>query len=66
MSMWTDDPVRDFHRHEAEQEERRSRRRVGRCLHCRETVYDYEDYYDIEGDLLHEDCLMDWAAQYKK
>ena len=64
--FYTDDPVRDFERYDAHQEERRRRRRRGTCSHCGEDVYDYEDYYDIDGELLHDDCLRGWAEQYKK
>lgn len=38
---------------------------VGICEACREEIHAGEDYYDIEGDLLHEDCLLDWAWKYK-
>lgn len=38
---------------------------VGICEACREEIRAGEDYYDIEGDLLHEDCLLDWAWKYK-
>ena len=65
--FYTDDPVRDFDCWDAEQERKRERCCRGRCTHCGEDVYDYDDYYDIEGDiLLHDDCLIDWAAQYRK
>lgn len=37
---------------------------VGYCEHCKEAVYRYEDYYDIDGELVHEDCLTDWAKKY--
>lgn len=63
---YTDDPVADFNRWDADMERRREEHCRGRCTHCGEEVYDYDDYYDIEGELLHEDCLYDWAAQYKK
>lgn len=63
---WTDDPVADFKRWDGEMHRRQERCRRGRCLHCGEDIYDYEDYYDVDGILLHEDCLFDWAAQYKK
>lgn len=40
---------------------------IGYCAHCDEPIYEGEDYYDIEGDvILHEDCLTDWARQYLK
>lgn len=39
---------------------------VGYCAQCKEAVYDWEERYDIEGELLlHDDCLIDWAHQYR-
>lgn len=40
--------------------------RIGTCDACSDPIYKSDDYYDIDGVLLHEDCLTDWAAQYKK
>lgn len=38
---------------------------IGYCSHCKEAIYAWEDYYNIEDDtLLHSDCLVDWAEQY--
>ena len=39
---------------------------IGNCEHCSDVIYDDEDYYDIDGVLLHEDCLKDWADEYKR
>lgn len=39
---------------------------VGICESCREEIHAGEDYYDINSDLLHEDCLLDWARKYKR
>jgi len=39
---------------------------AGECAECGDLIYKHEDYYDIDGMLLHEECLTDWAAQYKK
>lgn len=39
---------------------------VGTCEHCNEPIYAWEDHYDIEGELLHDDCLVDWADKYRK
>ena len=66
MRFYSDNPVRDFSRWDAEQERKRERHCRGACTHCGEDIYDWEDYYDIDGTLLHDDCLIDWAAQYKK
>lgn len=64
--MWTDEPAWDAEEYDRELEYRRERRRVGRCVCCYEPIYDIEGYYDINGELLHDDCLHEWAAQYKK
>ena len=40
-------------------------RAVGICEHCGEEIHEGEEYYDIEDVMLHEDCLYDWAKQYK-
>ena len=38
---------------------------VGKCEHCGEEILDWHDRYDIEGVLLHGDCLYDWAKKYE-
>lgn len=38
---------------------------VGKCEHCGEDVYDSQARYNIEGVLLHEDCLYGWARKYE-
>lgn len=39
---------------------------VGYCAYCKEAVYGWEDHYEMEGDvLLHDDCLVSWADQYR-
>lgn len=39
---------------------------VGYCAYCKEAIYDWEDHYEMEGDvLLHDDCLTSWADQYR-
>ena len=39
---------------------------VGICESCRGEIRADETYYDIEGDLLHEECLLDWAWKYSR
>ena len=39
---------------------------VGICESCRGEIRADETYYDIEGDLLHEECLLDWACKYRR
>ena len=63
---WTDNPVADFDVWDRQQNEQRTQHRVGRCAQCGEDVYDYDDYYDFDGDRVHDDCVIDWIAQFKK
>lgn len=51
---WTDDPVRDFERYDAEQAEKM--RSLPTCSICGEVVYD--DYLtDLYGDIICKNCL---------
>jgi hypothetical protein len=63
---YSDDPVADFNRWDADMEDRRLRNRRGRCAHCGEDIEGYEDYYDFDGELIHDDCLYAWADKFKK
>lgn len=38
---------------------------VGHCVTCKEPIYGPDDYYEIDGDLIHDDCLTDWAKQFR-
>ena len=62
----SDDPVRDFERYDHEQTENNRKHYKCNCAQCGETVYDYEDYYDFYGDVVHDDCILDFVAQFKK
>lgn len=53
---WTDDPVRDAERYEAEKEERLKRLPV--CCECDEHIQS-DECYEINGELLCPDCLRD-------
>lgn len=46
--------------------EHRSGERIGLCEHCSDPIYEADSYYDIDGTLIHWDCLREWAAQYLK
>ena len=35
------------------------------CAACGEPVFAWEDRYDIEGEIIHSDCLSEWAEKYK-
>ena len=61
MTFWTDNPERDAERDYEEREPKK----IGVCEECSDPIYDGEDYYEIDGDMLHEDCLYDWAHKYK-
>ena len=66
-TFYSDDPAMDFTRWDAEQERNREKHHRGSCAHCGADIYEYDDYYDFEGEwLVHDNCLVDWAAQYKK
>lgn len=56
-----DDPVAD-----AEDWASREAPVIGECEYCHEPIHEGEDYYDIDGTLLHDDCDLDWLRQYKK
>ena len=51
---WTDNPVADYHRYCDEQE--RQMEKLPKCHCCGERVTD-ETYYDIDGEILCEECL---------
>lgn len=36
------------------------------CAHCGGEIYEREDIYDIDGDLIHEYCLRDYFEGFKK
>lgn len=38
---------------------------VGHCEACHEEIYAGEEYYDIEGELVHDDHLREWAEKYR-
>ncbi len=34
---------------------------VGRCDYCGGEIYEGEDVYEIDGDIIHEECLLDFV-----
>ena len=52
----TDEPIRDFEQHDAEQQRRR--RRLPRCCECDEPIQD-DDCFEINGELICPGCLKD-------
>ena len=59
--FYSDNPVRDAERYDACQ---RDPAVIGKCAACGDTIYDDDMYYDIEGDLIHENHLDKWASKY--
>ena len=54
----TDDPVRDFHRHDAEQEE--ALKKLPQCCCCEKDEYIQDDHYFlIEGDIYCEEHMVE-------
>ena len=37
---------------------------IGVCEHCSDVIFDGETHYDINGMLLHWDCLREWASEF--
>lgn len=50
----TNDPIADFHRYDAEQQ--RQLERCPKCDYCDKHITE-ETYYDLDGDIVCEDCL---------
>lgn len=38
-----------------------ARRVVAVCAVCGKAICGDEDYYDLDGETIHEDCVIDWA-----
>lgn len=53
---WTDDPIADFERHDAEQE--RKLEQLPRCSECDEPIQD-DFCYEINDEYICEKCLKD-------
>lgn len=51
---WTDDPLADFHRHDAEQEAKLER--LPRCSECGEAIQS-DECYEINDELICPECL---------
>lgn len=56
MMMYTDDPVADFDRYDAEQQERIAE--LPECDYCGIKIAD-DYYYVINGDVICEECLKE-------
>ena len=61
MYFRTGDPLDDFDRLDRLQAQREARLPI--CEKCGERIHD-EDYYDVEGDSLCEDCMKEKYRRY--
>ena len=59
--FYTDDPLDDYYRYEAEQE--RKLKMLPKCCECDERIQE-EYLFDIDGDLVCEDCLQDYMQKH--
>lgn len=41
------------------------RYKVGNCEHCSDVIYKDDNYYDIDGEMVHYDCLREWARKFE-
>lgn len=39
---------------------------VGECECCSGDIMPFENYYDLDKVLLHEDCALEYFSQFKK
>lgn len=62
---FTDNPVRDAERYAYLQDKHAELCRIGECAHCGEELHDYDEHYDFDGILVCDECLIDWAKNYK-
>ena len=56
-----DDPIADAHDYANRDIPSR-----GKCEVCGEDIPTWDQYYDIEGQLVHDECIYDWVGQYRK
>lgn len=61
---WTDDPLRDFDRYEAERERefQEVRAQLPACAECEHTIEDAEAYY-INGEWICESCMDSYKRE---
>lgn len=36
------------------------------CCVCDDPIFYGERFYDIDGEVIHKDCLQEWASIYQK
>lgn len=57
----TSDPIADAERYAS-----RDIPTVGKCCVCKEDIPIWADYYEIDDDLICDDCLVEYMQKYKK
>lgn len=62
MRYYTDDPAKDFDRHDMEQARKEAKLPVCDNRKCRRQIHD-DYYFEVEGDILCEKCMI---ARYRK
>lgn len=40
-------------------------RAVGRCAGCGDGIVEGEEYYKFGDDVVHDDCLREWAEKFR-
>jgi len=40
------------------------RKVLGECAQCHDKIYSFDEYYDMGHELVHWDCLREWAEKY--
>lgn len=38
---------------------------IGDCCECNSEIMEWEEYYDLEGTLIHDDCVFRYLRQFK-
>lgn len=38
---------------------------IGKCEYCGEDILSGDEHYAIDGEMLHWDCLREWAEKYR-
>lgn len=65
MSFYTDNPIKDFERHDAEQE--RELDKLPKCAECDHPIQD-DECYEIGDELICHECLIKnhrkWTENY--
>jgi formylmethanofuran dehydrogenase subunit E len=56
MSFYSDDPIRDYDRYDAQREKQLED--FPRCSECDKYICD-DFYYEFDGEIICEDCLCD-------